>query len=471
MICNNMTNDSPPPDSTDHAPAPDAGGDEHQALIAQAQRVRGMVGSKRSDKLLRLFDFLLEQTIAGRSPSEVDIANEAFSIGPVVDTPQDATVRVYVHRLRKSLELAQADMPGPKLAIPKGEYRLVLGGEDDREGGTAPAAPDAPAPVPVRPTGPRRSWLVGALLVLIANVLLWVWLLPDLGEAPRAPLARTPVWRALGAGERPITLVMGDYYLFAQSADGRPVTGGPRRLVRDPSINGREDLDIYLMARPQERDRIGDYDMRYVPSSILASLGDIFAALRTVEGQAKRRVTLIPASQLTTDLLKSTDIIYVGQMSGLGTLLRNPVFQASGFRIGATYDEWIDTATGRRFQSDGGLVLADERVGRRDFGYLAAFPGPSGNHLVVIAGARDAAVRQMAEIADDAARLGQLAAYPIDGAQGFEALYQVRTLGTLNISGQLLIARRLRSGGIWDRATPSQRFPNDDFEGEGRDTR
>ncbi len=464
MIRNNMPIDSPSDDMTDD---PVAG--PHAQLIAQAQRVRATIGSRRSDKLLRLFDFLLERTLEGRAPTELEIANEAFSIGPVIDAPQDATVRVYVHRLRKSLEQSQADMPGPKIFIPKGEYMLVLSSEGDEA--AAPIGEDVVSATPAARRG--VNWWAILSVVVIINAAAWWWFASRKTVDLPPALTRTALWQAIGQGGRPITLVIGDYYLFAENdpEDVAKAVEGPRRLVRDPSINGREDLDIYLMNRPAERKLISDFDMRYVPSSVVTSLGDIFSVVRAIRGQTQRRVTLIPASQVNTDLLKSSDIIYVGQLSGLGTLLRNPLFQASGFKVGSTYDELIDGPSGRRFQSDGGLVLADERVARRDFGYLASFPGPSGNHIVIVAGARDAAVRQMAEVAHDARRLDQLNGKATSGAQGFEALYQVRALGNLNISGQLLTARPLQSRGIWDRATPSQRFPNDDFEGDGHGDR
>ncbi|MDO7835549.1 hypothetical protein Q4610_10895 [Sphingobium sp. HBC34] len=464
-----MPDDSPPPSDSDAGTdrlIDDGPDTPRQQLIDQARRVRAMIGSKRSDKLLRLFDFLLERTLEGRSPSEIDIANEAFSIGQTIDTPQDATVRVYVHRLRKLLEQAQADMPGRKLFIPKGEYALMLADDADAPAIAASEEYDGADDSDGRRQRPAMIGAVLALL-LLANIAGWWLFFPRWSESTPSALAQTALWRPIAQDDRPITIVLGDYYLFAETAKGQAVDMGPPRLVRDPSINAREDLDIYLMARPQERARIRDLDMRYVPSSAVMSLGDLFDALRAIKGQSGRRISMIPVSQLTADLLKSSDIVYVGQISGLGAMLRNPLFQASGFRVGTTYDELIDTVSRRRYQADGGQLLADERVARRDFGYMARLPGPSGNHIVIIAGARDAALRQMAEFASEPVQLNAMDRKATADARGFESLYQVRAMGNLNISGQLLVTRPLRSRGIWDRSTPSQRFPHDDYEGEG----
>jgi hypothetical protein len=195
-------------------------------------------------------------------------------------------------------------------------------------------------------------------------------------------------------------------------------------------------------------------------------LGQVYATMRGIRRNERREIDLIPASQLTPDILKSSDVVYVGRLSGLGQLLRNPLFQASGFRVGATYDELIDTASGKRFQSDG-VVMTDERIPRRDYGYIASLPGPSGNNIVIIAGTRDPGVLEMAELASDPNKLKSIGPSASGRPEGFEALYQVRTMGNLNVGSTLLLRRSLKSRGIWDKATPSQRFPHDSYEGAG----
>lgn len=447
-------------------PVLDTTEDSHRAsarLMAEAAFVRAAIGSKRSDKLLRVFDFLLERTVQGRPPSEVEIAEEAFSIGKTLDVSQDATVRVYVHRLRKALDGIYTGKPGPRLLIPRGEYRIVLAEEGATQEGPE-AAPDIRAVVPVR----RWRWLwLGLMLLVLVNVAAW-WKVVSQRPHDEAPgLARTALWSQLAQSKRPITVVLGDYYWFAESSGKVEGQSTPLRLVRDPSINAREDLDFYLMAHPEQTGRVADLDLRYVPSSAVIALGEVFTAVNAIRTDQSRRLDLVPVSRLTADILKSSDIVYVGQLSGLGTLLRNPLFQASGFQVGASYDELLDTASGQRYQSDGGMLVADERIARRDYGYIASLPGPSSNHIIVIAGTRDAALLQMAEMANDEEKLLASRRGRVASPEGFEALYQVRTMGNLNLSGKLLMERPLRSSGIWDKSKPTQRFPNDTYEGGG----
>jgi len=76
---------------------------DSEQLAARADRIRasGLLG--RSGQLSRLFDYLVECSVQGKSPKEIDIAVEALGRGAEFDVTQDAVVRVYVHKLRRRL--------------------------------------------------------------------------------------------------------------------------------------------------------------------------------------------------------------------------------------------------------------------------------------------------------------------------------------------------------------------------------
>jgi hypothetical protein len=161
-------------------------------------------------------------------------------------------------------------------------------------------------------------------------------------------------------------------------------------------------------------------------------------------------------SRLTPEFLKRGNVIYVGFLSSLG-LLRDPVFKASGFAVGSSYDELIDRKSGKHYVSD--VESAGSHAPRRDYAYLASFPGPSGNRVIVVAGTRDAAVMQAAEVAADKAQLELIAKRAGDGS-AFEALYEVWTLGTLNTGSNLLVARPLKVDGLWQSRGEPETFPD-----------
>ena len=386
-----------------------------QAFAVQVARVResGVLG--RSHGLARLFDYLADPKHEGRTLREVDVAQDVF--GREVDLTGDASVRVYVHRLRRKLEAfyAGAGAGEPcRLVIPVGEYRLDVASAAE----VAPATTIAPA------ARPRWLWpaLAVAMLLVAANLTAW-WIVAH-QTAPSRELARVaaaPLWAGLGR-ERPVVVVIGDYYIFGDTDYGDE----PKRMVRAFEINSPADLDAWLMDNPQLQGRYVDLDTYYTPVGATLALREIMPLVRQAAGGLDR-VRVITASRLTPDVMKNADIVYVGYLSAL-RLLQEPVFNRSRFSIGATYDELIDRKTGKSDVSGAGAAPGDKP--NRDYGYLAAFRGPSGNRVVIVAGNRDIGVMQTAEIATDPKAL---AALKPGGGGALEALYEVDGVGRTNV--------------------------------------
>jgi len=379
-----------------------------EAFARQVAKVResGVLG--RSQGLSRLFDYLADPARQGRTLREVDVSQDVFRRDAAAS--DDASVRVYVHRLRRKLEEFYAG-PGvdepQRLVIPLGEYRLDV---------VQAKAPQAAA------RRPSRRWLWPALaagLLLAANVGGWAWMARETAPARAlARLADTPLWAGIGR-ERPVLVVVGDYYIFGDTEGGE----GPRRMVREFEINSPADLDAFLMDNPRLQGRYVDLDTYYTPVGATLALREIMPLVRQAAG-GPDRVRVITASQLTPQMMKGSDIVYVGYLSAL-RLLQGPVFDRSRFEVGATYDELIDRKTGKAYVSGAGTAPGDRP--NRDYGYLAAFEGPSGNHFLIIAGARDIGVMQTAEIATDRKALATLQAAPL------ETLYEVDGVGRTNI--------------------------------------
>lgn len=132
----------------------------HERFTIEVDRFRGSLA--RTGLLLRLYDFLVERSVVDRVPKEVEVAQEMFGRSSDFDAAQDASVRVYIHRLRRKLDQFYAGSDGRRLFIPLGEYRIVLSGE---------AAPPVPVAMPELPRaqppkrrlfGSRLWWAVGA---------------------------------------------------------------------------------------------------------------------------------------------------------------------------------------------------------------------------------------------------------------------------------------------------------------------
>jgi hypothetical protein len=411
-----------------------------EALRAHAERIRtsGVLG--RSPLMQRLFEFLLECSIAGKAPKEIEVAVDAFGKGAEFDVSQDAMVRVYIHKLRRKLEEFYAG-PGSaesvRLSIPKGEYRFVV---------EAAAVPEANlhAERPVPPPAPAawRKWLMPVLavsavlnIVVLAVVLLRPSAPPDEFRAVR----ENRVWSPLLNDDRPIFVVVGDYYIFGETDDSMEV----KRLVREFDINSPQDLENRLKLNPDLADRYMDMELAYLPTASAYALRDVMPVL----APANKRVRIVPMSQLNPAVIKSSNIVYVGYLSGLG-MLGDYVFSSSRLAVGDSYDELVDRSTKQRYisQAAGASIRGERKF--HDYGYFATFAGPSGNHIVVIAGTRDVAAMHMAETLTKPSALQALTA-SAGKTPGFEALYEVYGMDKLNLDGKLLLTSPLDSTTIW----------------------
>jgi hypothetical protein len=399
-------------------------------------RASGLLG--KPGTLSRLFDFLAARSFAGEAPKETEIALQVFGKSPGFDVSQDAVVRVYVHKLRRRLEQFNAGPAGSgaSLVIPKGEYRLVL---------EQPAIPPVLAPVsaPVLPSPLRRtSWLGIGLAVfgaLLVGALLGVGFSAGGGQWDMRQVRQSTIWAPLLEDDLPITIVIGDYYLLGEA---NPQTGRIDRLVREFFINSHEDFRDHVELNPQLMQRYRNLDLTYLPAASAFALQDVVPVLGTA-----KPVHVILMSQLDANVLKTSHIVYIGYISGLG-MLGDRVFAASRVSPGGSYDELTDLKTQHTYISTAmGAAAAGAEF--RDYGYFSTFAGPGSNRIVVIAGTRDIGVMQVAQslaqrndVHDLCQRAGTVPA--------FESLMEVSGVAKTGLHSQLLFVSAMKAERIWD---------------------
>jgi len=405
-------------------------GDDADVLRSEVNRVQlsGVLGEAR---LRRMFDYLAEKSLAGQSPKEIAIAMDVFGKSPDFDVSQDALVRVYIHKLRKALDeyyASSSDAGNAELHIPRGEYRLRV---------SAKARPDKTSDVLIPAAPPRsRHWMrlrTAALLgaaALVGSVVTWLW-------APRSDLDRvraSPIWSSLLKDDRPIIIVVGDYYLIGETDDSM----GVNRLIREYSVNSKNDLDHYVQEHPELADRYMDVGLGYLPISTAFALRDVMVVL----APENRRISVSKMSDIEPSSLKSADIVYIGYLSGMG-MLQDLIFAGSRFSVGDSYDEVFDKRTRVSYVSEIGSDIMDppQPTGKEktyhDYGVFEKIRGPGGNTIVVISGTRDAGVTQTAEAFTSAQKLKDLE-QKSDVRLPIEALLEVSAVDGVNLNGKLL---------------------------------
>lgn len=410
-------------------------GNVHPELEVHAARIRTSGILARSAHLHSLFEYLYRCHISGRTPKELEVAIEGMGREESFDVTQDAIVRVYVHKLRRKLDEFYAQQGQDlthRLQLPKGEYRLIL---EPREVISAKENPIPSLPHTTPPQSRKINILLaGAVIVLLLINLLLIAQGQNI-FSEKASLRNQSLWQPLFADDRPILLVVGDYFIFAES--DAESNGNVKRLVRDFDLNSPMELANYLQLYPQEAEFKFDIGLSYLPTSTANALSKIAPILSA----PNKSIQVILASQLTPDALRNSHIVYVGHLSGLG-LLSDAVFDVSGFTIGnGGFDELVDTSTGKTYINNNGIP-GEHTNKAQHLAYLAAFNGPTNNRIITIAGFRDAGLIELAASITSEAGLSELNVQTQES--NFEAIYQTNGFGQATSPAKLIVQKPIK---------------------------
>jgi hypothetical protein len=435
---------------------------EHELIREQAQKIERSGALGRSRSYARLLEYLVECSIGGRTPKELEIAIEVFGKGADFDPSQDSMVRVYAHNLRQKLEhyYATEGRAEPRqLTLARGEYRMSMTAASADEPAapvpapmaavaTVAAVPTEPlqvspaAPAAARPA-PRARLAIAAVSLLILGVLLGVGVAAMRAPPPTAAqtVAASPIWKTMLDDDMPILVVVGDYYIFGELDEH----GDVQRLVRDFAVNSGKELDELMMYDPQLLGRYMDLDLTYLPRGSAFALLDVLRILYT----SSKPVRVVSMSELNMADLKTSHVVYLGFISALDKL-EDFVFASSSLAVGYTYDELRDVNTGEMYTSEAGMPESDHNY--RDYGFISTFPGPAGNQFVIISGTRDAGMMQAAHALSDPMFIRNLEQSRPDGGAAvpaFEMLYEVTGYARTNLDAMLVHAAKLDYQQIW----------------------
>jgi hypothetical protein len=406
-------------------------------LVTEAARLRASGALGKPGPLSRLFEFLLGRS-GGSAPKEIEIAVAVFNKRSDFDIGQDALVRVYVHKLRKRLEEYYLRNPGERrIGIPKGEYRLVVAdtpaavaevglkpaaqGCANAAGAGCAGAADLQVKEPPKlqrkaPVGVVLAFVLGVVLAAAAALLVNV----ERAQPATAAASASPIWSSLLADDLPVTIVVGDYYLLGEVDK----SGDVKRLVREFDINSEADFIDYLELNPSSSQQYRNLHLTYLPTGTAVALADVSALL-----QGRKQVRIKLMSELDGETLRTSHVIYIGYLSGLG-MLGDFVFGASRLRLQGTYDQLVDSTTERSYVAR--MPQTPERS-FVDYGYFATMQGPAGNRIIVVAGTRDNGVMQSAAAATDPKALAAWVAQS-GHSQAFESLTEVQGVDRTNLS-------------------------------------
>jgi len=390
----------------------------------------------RSRTYAAILEYLADCAIKGTNPKEVAIAMDVLGREADFDVGKDSIVRVHLYHLRSKLNtyFARAGISEKwRLDIPKGQYMLVT----SRNEQPVLAAPEPALGVTGKPLH-RKSmtpWLAALALALLGFNLLQEW---GADEPVTANVfAETGLWKPLLDDDRPVLVLIGDYYIMGQVDAG----GNVRRMVREFDINSLQELQ-----QSQSNGRAAsDYfnlDLTYTPTSTANALLQVLQ----VFGADSSRVSVKMMSELNTNDLVGSHIIYLGFLSGLQGL-SELMFADSELSIGTTYDELINITDDVHYNSSSALAVGENSY--RDFGMLSTFPAPGDTQYVLLASTRDEGlVNLAAEVAD----INELMSLEetVGGGNAYEALYEVLGYDNTNFDARLVYSQTLDTKVVWE---------------------
>ena len=416
-------------------------------LFALSERIITSGALGRSKNYRALLQYLVQCSIEGKSPKELEIAIDVLGRNNDFDVSVDSTVRVYVHQLRKKLD-AYSEKYGTeehyRIIVPKGNYTLsVIPSIKKAENSLSLFNQQSQGNL-------NTGLLIAGLVLLIVNLAYMLAVNYSSQTMVSQSAAEHPVWDSVLEDEQPILLVMGDYYIFGELN----ANGNIARMVREFNVNSRSDLEELQFSDIEKAENYLDLDLSYMPEGSAFALAKIVPILQA----SGKTVNITMMSDLTTPDIRNNHIVYIGYISALEKLT-DITFAGSGLRIGRSYDELLNTETQEYYTSDAGLP--EEGQPFRDYGMFAKFPASIDTQVVLISGMRDAGLMHTAQALSDTETLDDLiVAIENDTEEAiasFEALFEVFGVDRLNFDSNLVYANQLDTNLIWS-APQSSRF-------------
>jgi hypothetical protein len=316
----------------------------------------------------KLLQYLVEASLAGKSPKEVTIAYDVFCIDSKQDTSNNTKVRVYIHNIRKKLDsyyIHEGKNDEIQLEIPKGSYKVKF--IDKSQPGNFLN---------------RDSLLYTIIAILFISVLLNIYfILSDRSKISiEYPIYKDNlVWSDYFKSNLPILIVFGDYFLYRDTRVPE-IT----RYIRDFRINSHADLEQFLSENKEYQEEIITTEHTFLGKLAPWCLLD----LATIFTPFDNEIELKLSSQLQWDDIDKYNILYVGTFKTLGIL--SEFIKESHIEYQIQPNQLIyhpeDTDTSFSYHANSSFP---GRPYETDFGLIAKIPGPKDNVITLFASTRD----------------------------------------------------------------------------------
>jgi hypothetical protein len=320
---------------------------------------------KDAQRYRDLLVYLVEESLAGRSPKETTIGLQFFGKDSSFNSKEDATVRVYLNNLRKKLEhyyLTSGKDASVRLLIPVGHYRVDFLPTSGRTENGAKV--------------PKAALWTAAVVGLACVFVLGYWLGSRSPEAPPQPAVPNSLWTEYVQPQaRPILVVLGDYFFMREQ---NPVSS----YYRTVPINSVEDFQERAARNPEFARRYQPLEFTYLRPSATRGLIQILPILeRSPQGYSFKL-----ASEFSTADFKTHNIVYLGTVKTLYTFRKFLHIFGMERRMKNDYEQIV--LHGEKMDSVQTFFVGGQRSVDyvKDYPIIAKGAGPEGSTILLLMG-------------------------------------------------------------------------------------
>lgn len=357
---------------------------EIQALLDRIESSKALGSSSTYARLLR---FLVECTLSNTVPKEQSIAAHLFgSNSAKTDTSK---IRVYVFHLRKKLtQYFENDGRDEKyiLNIPKGGYRVVFNENNEGQAETLTA----------QESSKKITALWPIIGLIAASLLVHTYLFYQQKEVPENVIIKSALWDYFAYDEKPLQIVLGDLIVFSEvDAENDEVSN-----IRLPEINTTQQYEEYKELPENAHRNLIELSYTHLSKGSaewISSLTKLF--------HPTREFSIEYSSRVEAKDMHDYNIVYIGMQKTAGIL--NKYFEKS------TIDFDISKPEEYRLNDDILTPMGDPDNTHTDYGFIAKYPGPNDNAIIMFSGLWDSAASEALRTLTIATKMAELENYMI----------------------------------------------------------
>lgn len=256
----------------------------YQQISRNLNKVLNSQCFSKSVVIKELFKYLVEKSVNGETPKELEIAYEVF--GKSQNNTKEKNIRIYVHNLRKKLteyyqrEGAEDDVI---FSIPKGGY-LVVFSQNRKIVTKLKLAKFSP------------YVLAFSLIILILSTVIFT-------SRDRPKVTRGFIWEDIYNSNFPVLIILGDHYFI----NARNIFG-TMTATRFTNINSEEEFNELLEAHPEAQGNFEITEQTYINKQGPFGLYKVMSFL----GGGQVDIDLRYSSALKWEHLIGTNSIFIG---------------------------------------------------------------------------------------------------------------------------------------------------------------